>query len=90
MESSNYARQRNRGVTAPKGTGGQQPPNTAGGNTTRGETARGGTPPANSNIACRIRIETRGLPDLELICYLLDMCMCDFQLLLSVVFEVER
>jgi len=28
---------------------GAQPPNTAGGNTTRGETAHGGTPPANTH-----------------------------------------
>jgi len=28
---------------------GAQPPNTAGGNSTRGETAHGGTPPANKN-----------------------------------------
>jgi len=31
-----------------KGTGGGQPPNTAGGNTTRGKTAHRGTPPANT------------------------------------------
>jgi len=29
---------------------GAQPPNTAGGNTTRGETAHGGTPPANKPV----------------------------------------
>jgi len=35
-------------TTRDKGTGGGQPPNTAGGNTTRGETAHRGTPPANN------------------------------------------
>jgi len=34
-----------------KGTEGGQPPNTAGGNTTRGETAHRGSPPANIYIA---------------------------------------
>jgi len=34
---------------------GAQPPNTAGGNTTRGETAHGGTPPANIFLSATTR-----------------------------------
>jgi len=48
-------------ATRDKGTGGEQPPNTVGGNTTRGETAHRGTPPANTPpTASPLQEEGRG------------------------------
>ena len=45
-------------ATRDKGTGGGQPPNTAGGNTTRGETTHRGTPPANTSASSAPYIHT--------------------------------
>jgi len=52
---------------------GAQPPNTAGGNTTRGETAHGGTPPANIILVRRI-VGARGQAGLYKI-FVLFVCM---------------